>query len=102
MKLIRLLAIAGIVVLVPLIAFSVYRVWSRAAPERSIPPTIVVEASYPGANAQVVADTIAAPIEQQVNGVEGMLNLHSHCSNEGKYLLVVAFTPGTVSIPRKS
>jgi multidrug efflux pump subunit AcrB len=95
MKVIRLLAIAGIVVLAPLFVFTVYRAWSRPSPERSIPPTIQVEARYPGANAQVVADTIAAPIEQQVNGVEGMLNLHSHCSNDGKYTLVVAFAPGT-------
>ena len=37
------------------------------------PPTVEVAASYPGANAQVVADTVAAPVEQQVNGVEGMM-----------------------------
>src|SRR5262245_35783978 len=43
------------------------------------PPTVDVSAIYPGANAQVVADTVAAPIEQQVNGVEGMLYMSSQC-----------------------
>ena len=41
------------------------------------PPTVEVSAYYPGANAQVVADTVAAPIEQQVNGVEGMMYMSS-------------------------
>lgn len=59
------------------------------------PPTVEVSASYPGANAQVVADTVAAPIEQQVNGVEGMLYMSSQCTNDGTYALTVAFRPGT-------
>lgn len=59
------------------------------------PPTVEVSASYPGANAQVVADTVAAPIEQQVNGVEGMLYMSSQCTNDGGYSLTVAFRPGT-------
>jgi multidrug efflux pump subunit AcrB len=57
-------------------------------------PTVVVEASYPGANAQVVADTLAAPIEQQVNGVEGMTSMSSQCTNDGNYTLTVTFRPG--------
>src|SRR5271156_5735175 len=60
-----------------------------------VPPTIQVTASYPGANAKVVADTIAAPIEQQVNGVENMLYMSSQCTNDGGYNLTVTFELGT-------
>src|SRR3989449_9299230 len=59
------------------------------------PPTVEVSASYPGANAQVVADTVAAPIEQSVNGVEGMMYMSSQCTNDGNYSLTVTFKPGT-------
>src|SRR5436190_6709762 len=59
------------------------------------PPTVEVSASYPGANAQVVADTVAAPIEQQVNGVEGMMYMSSQCTNDGTYTLTVTFQPGS-------
>src|SRR6185503_9635683 len=60
-----------------------------------VPPTVQVRASYPGASAQVVADTVAAPIEQQVNGVEGMLYLSSTSSSDGSYALTVTFEVGT-------
>jgi multidrug efflux pump len=58
------------------------------------PPTVRVTAFYPGANAVVVADTVAAPIEQQVNGVEGMLYMSSQSSNDGSYTLDVTFEVG--------
>src|SRR5438128_980737 len=58
------------------------------------PPTVEVYAIYPGANAQVVADTVAAPIEQQVNGVEKMLYMSSQCTNDGTYSLTVTFEHG--------
>src|SRR5438034_5468324 len=59
------------------------------------PPTVRVTANYPGASAQVVADTVAAPIEQQVNGVERMLYMSSQSSNDGSYVLDVTFALGT-------
>src|SRR5579862_7597001 len=59
------------------------------------PPTVEVSAIYPGANAEVVADTVAAPIEQQVNGVEGMMYMSSQCTNDGNYTLTVTFGLGT-------
>jgi multidrug efflux pump subunit AcrB len=59
------------------------------------PPTVEVSAAYPGANAKVVADTVAAPIEQQVNGVEGMMYMSSQCTNDGNYTLTVTFKPGS-------
>src|SRR5215475_2802811 len=59
------------------------------------PPTVEVQASYPGANALVVAQTVAAPIEQQVNGVEGMMYMSSQCTNDGTYTLTVTFQNGT-------
>src|SRR6266581_4348215 len=59
------------------------------------PRTVRVTASYPGANSQVVADTVAAPIEQQVVGVEGMLYMSSQSNNDGSYTLDVTFALGT-------
>src|SRR5262249_54876714 len=59
------------------------------------PPTVRVTASYPGASARVVADTVAAPIEQQVVGVEGMMYMSSQSNNDGTYTLDVTFEMGT-------
>jgi multidrug efflux pump subunit AcrB len=58
------------------------------------PPTIVVSCTYGGASAVVVSESIAAPIEQQVNGVENMLYMSSQCGNDGSYQLSVVFKPG--------
>src|SRR6056297_406862 len=55
------------------------------------PPVIRVSAAYPGASADVVKDTVAAPIEQEMNGVEDMLYMHSNCSNDGRFSLEVTF-----------
>lgn len=59
------------------------------------PPTVRVTTVYPGASAQVVADTVAAPIEQQVNGVERMLYMASTSAGDGTYALTVTFDIGT-------
>src|SRR5438132_5849004 len=61
------------------------------------PPTVLVTALYPGANGQTVRDTVAAPIEEQVSGVEGMMYMSSRCTNDGAYNLIVTFKLGTDS-----
>jgi multidrug efflux pump len=61
------------------------------------PPTVVVTALYPGANSITVRDTVAAPIEEQVSGVEGMLYMSSQSTNDGAYTLTVTFRMGTDS-----
>jgi multidrug efflux pump len=58
------------------------------------PPTVLVTASYPGANALTLRDTVAAPIEAQVSGVEGMMYMSSQCTNDGAYSLTVTFRLG--------
>src|SRR5438874_9487666 len=57
------------------------------------PPTVLVTAHYPGANAETVRDTVAAPIEEQVSGVEGMMYMSSTSTNDGAYTLTVTFKP---------
>src|SRR5258705_1139056 len=59
------------------------------------PPIIRVTTFYPGASAQVVADTVAAPIEQQVNGVDRMIYMESTSASDGSYTLNVTFEVGT-------
>jgi len=58
------------------------------------PPTVSVDCNYPGASAQVVSETVATPIEQQVNGVENMMYMSSQCTNDGTYNLTVTFKHG--------
>ena len=81
------MVIAGTIAVAALLPTSLY-------PE-VVPPVVQVTASYPGANAQVVADTVATQIEQQVNGVERMLYMSSQCTNDGNMTLNVTFELGT-------
>ena len=59
------------------------------------PPTVQVMASYPGANPQVIAETVASPLEQAINGVEGMLYMSSQAATDGRMTLTVTFAQGT-------
>jgi len=59
------------------------------------PPTVMVNATYPGADAQTVAETVGVPIEQQVNGVEGMMYMSSSSGSDGSYQLTITFEEGT-------
>jgi HAE1 family hydrophobic/amphiphilic exporter-1 len=60
-----------------------------------VPPTVQVITRYPGASARTVIDTVALPIEQQVNGVEGMIYMQSYAAADGSYSLTVTFKIGT-------
>ncbi len=60
-----------------------------------VPPQIVVQANYPGASAQVVADSVAAPLEQEINGVDNMIYMESTSTDAGSLQITVSFEMGT-------
>src|SRR5437764_9861669 len=82
---------SAVIVLAGLVAYSTLPV--AQYPEVA-PATVQVTASYPGANCLTLRDTVAAPIEQQVSGVEGMVYMSSTCTNDGAYQLTVTFKQG--------
>src|SRR5271170_4742093 len=84
-------AIAAILVLAGAICFFLLPV--SQFPEIT-PPQVVVSANYPGASAQVVADTVTTPLEEQINGVEGMTYMSSTSSNDGSSTITVTFNVG--------
>jgi multidrug efflux pump len=75
-------------------AISLFRLPIGEYPE-VVPPTVVVRASYPGANPKVIAATVATPLEEQINGVEGMLYTSSQATSDGAMTLTVTFALGT-------
>jgi HAE1 family hydrophobic/amphiphilic exporter-1 len=75
-------------------AVSLYRLPVAQYPD-VVPPTVQVTTRYPGASARTVIDTVALPIEQQVNGVEGMIYMQSYAADDGSYSLTVTFNIGT-------
>lgn len=87
---------AGVVAIVMVLtgALSITQMPVEQYPEVA-PPSVQVTASYPGADARTVAETVAAPIEQEVNGVEGMIYMSSTSADDGTYTLTVTFELGT-------
>ena len=75
-------------------AVALYRLPIAQYPD-IVPPTVQVTTRYPGASARTVIDTVALPIEQQVNGVEGMIYMQSYAAADGSYALTVTFNIGT-------
>ncbi|WP_122468061.1 efflux RND transporter permease subunit [Brevundimonas lutea] len=86
---------AVIAVFITLIGVFAYPLLPLSQYPEIAPPTITINTAYPGASAETVAETVAAPIEQEVNGVEGMLYLSSSSTSDGTVGITVTFQPGT-------
>jgi hydrophobe/amphiphile efflux-1 (HAE1) family protein len=87
---------AGVISFIIFLAglLSVFRLPISEYPE-VVPPTVVVTAQFPGANPKVIAETVATPLEEQINGTEGMLYMFSQASSDGILTLTVTFKLGT-------
>jgi len=87
---------ASVIAIVTIIVGAIaYRSLPVAQYPDVVPPTIVVTASYPGAPPEVIADTVATPIEQEINGVENMLYMSSQSTTDGTMTLTITFALGT-------
>ena len=87
---------AGVIsVFITLIGLFAYPMLPLSQYPEIAPPTITISAAYPGASAETLAETVAAPIEQEVNGVEKMLYLTSSSTSDGAVAITVTFQPGT-------
>ncbi len=86
---------AVIAIIVMLVGVLAYLALPVAQYPEVAPPTIVVQATYPGASPQVIAETVAAPLEQEINGVEHMLYMTSSSTNDGAMSLTITFELGT-------
>src|SRR5712672_679395 len=60
-----------------------------------VPPTVVVQATYPGANPKVIAETVSSPLEEQINGAENMMYMKSVAGSDGVLQMTITFAPGT-------
>jgi hydrophobe/amphiphile efflux-1 (HAE1) family protein len=86
---------AVISILITLVGAIAYFALPVAQYPEIAPPSIQVSTSYPGASAEVVSDTVATPLEQEINGVEGMLYQRSESTGDGRLAITVTFRPGT-------
>jgi multidrug efflux pump subunit AcrB len=86
---------AVISVIITLIGAFAYPTLPVAQYPEIAPPTITVSAIYPGAAAEIIADTVATPLEQEINGVEDMLYMSSSSTSDGRLVITVTFKLGT-------